>query len=119
MESKENFEWRNQNSGTNGIYEIDGANTTDGGIVIHGADLSDEIDGAYENNRICVFFIDVMEFQRQQNNGIDATHWTSNTYRAKKNYEADCIDWLAAFDGIEGIESFDGTAGFGGLKQYK
>ena len=26
-----------------GIYEIDGANTTDGGIDIHGADLPDEI----------------------------------------------------------------------------
>ena len=71
MESKENFEWRNQNSGTNGIYEIDGANTTDGGIVIHGADLYDEIDGAYENNRICVFFIHVMEFQKRNNQW----HW--------------------------------------------
>ena len=56
MESKENFEWRNQNNGTNGIYEIDGANNTDGGIDIHGADLSDEIDGTYENNRIVFFF---------------------------------------------------------------
>ena len=34
MESKENFEWRNQNNETNGIYEIDGANTTDGGSEI-------------------------------------------------------------------------------------
>ena len=50
MESKENFEWRNQNNGTNGIVEIDVANTTDGGIVIHGADLYDEIDGTYEKN---------------------------------------------------------------------
>ena len=55
MESKENFEWRNQNNGTNGIYEIDGANTTDGGIVIHGADLYDEIGGTYENKWIGVF----------------------------------------------------------------
>ena len=39
----------------NGIYKIDGANTTDGGIDIHGADLSDEVDGTYENNRIGVF----------------------------------------------------------------
>ena len=30
----------------NGIYEFDG------GIDIHGADLSDEIDGTYENDRI-------------------------------------------------------------------
>ena len=37
MKSKENLEWRNQNNGTNGIYEIDGANTTDGGSDIHGA----------------------------------------------------------------------------------
>ena len=34
----------------NGIYEFDG------GIDIHGADLSDEIDGTYENNRIVFFF---------------------------------------------------------------
>ena len=61
------MEWRNQNDGTNGIYEIDGANTTDVGIDIHEADLSDEIDGTYENNRIGVFFIDVMEFQKQNN----------------------------------------------------
>ena len=27
----------------------------EGLIYIHGADLSDSIDGAYENNRICVF----------------------------------------------------------------
>ena len=67
MESKENFEWRNQNNGTNGIYEIDGANTTDGGIVIHGADLYDEIDGTYENKRIGVFLIYVVEFQKQNN----------------------------------------------------
>ena len=66
MESKENFEWRNQNNGTNGIYEIDGANTTDGGIVIHGADLYDEIDGTYENKRK-VFLIYVVEFQKQNN----------------------------------------------------
>ena len=51
MESKR-LEWRNQNNGTNGIYEIDGASTTDGGIDIHWADLSDKIDGTYENNRI-------------------------------------------------------------------
>ena len=56
MEPKENFEWRNQNNGTNGIYEIDGANTTDEGIDNHGSDLSDEIDGTYENNRISVLF---------------------------------------------------------------
>ena len=31
------LEWRNQNNGTNGIYEIDGANTTDEGSDIHGA----------------------------------------------------------------------------------
>ena len=36
-------------------------------IYIHGADLSDSIDGAYENNRICVFFIHVMEFQKRNN----------------------------------------------------
>ena len=36
-------------------------------IYIHGADLSDSIDGAYENNRICVFFIPVMEFQKRNN----------------------------------------------------
>ena len=45
----------NQNNGTNGIYEINGAKTTDGGIEIHGAGLFDEIDGTYENNRIGVF----------------------------------------------------------------
>ena len=39
----------------------------EGLIYIHGADLSDSIDGAYENNRICVFFIHVMEFQKQNN----------------------------------------------------
>ena len=39
----------------------------EGLIYIHGADLSDEIDGASENNRICVFFIDVMEFQKRNN----------------------------------------------------
>ena len=55
MESKENFEWQNQNNGTNGIYEIDGANTTDRGIVIHGADLYDDIYGTYGNKRIGVF----------------------------------------------------------------
>ena len=49
------MEWRNQNNGTNGIYEIDGANTTEGGIDIHGADFSDEIDRTYENHRIGVF----------------------------------------------------------------
>ena len=38
------LEWRNQNNGSNGVYEIDGINTTDGEIDIHGADLSDEID---------------------------------------------------------------------------
>ena len=57
MESKDNFEWRNQNNCTNGIYEIDGANTTDGGIVIHGADLYDEIDGTYENKRKVFFYL--------------------------------------------------------------
>ena len=31
------------------MYEIDGASTTDGGIDIHWADLSDKIDGTYEN----------------------------------------------------------------------
>ena len=36
---KESEQWH----GTNGIYEIDGAKTTDGGIDIHGADLPDEI----------------------------------------------------------------------------
>ena len=66
MDSKENFERQNQNNGTNGIYEIDGANTTDGGIVIHGADLYDEIDGTYENKRK-VFLIYVVEFQKQNN----------------------------------------------------
>ena len=55
MESKENFEWRKQNNCTNGIYEIDGANTTGGGIVIHGADLYDEIYETYGNKRIGVF----------------------------------------------------------------
>ena len=55
MDSKENFERQNQNNGTNGIFEIDGANTTDGGIVIHGTNLYDEIDGTYENKRR-VFF---------------------------------------------------------------
>ena len=39
----------------------------EGLIYIHGADLSDSIDGAYENNRICVFFIHVMEFQKRNN----------------------------------------------------
>ena len=39
-------------------------------IYIHGADLSDSIDGAYENNRICVF-IHVMEFQKRNNQW----HW--------------------------------------------
>ena len=37
----------------------------EGLIYIHGADLSDEIDGTYENDRICVFFIDVIEFQKR------------------------------------------------------
>ena len=37
----------------------------EGLIYIHGANLSDGIDGAYENNRIHVFFIDVMEFQKR------------------------------------------------------
>ena len=60
MELKANFEWRNQNNGTNGIYVIDG------GIVIHGADLYDEIDGTYENKRK-VFLIYVVEFQKQNN----------------------------------------------------
>ena len=45
---KKRLEWRNQNNGTNGIYEIDGASTTDGGIDIHWDDLSDKIDGTYE-----------------------------------------------------------------------
>ena len=46
-------------------FKIDGANTTDGGIDTHGDDLSDEIDGTYENDRKGVFFlIDVMEFQK-------------------------------------------------------
>ena len=76
MESKENFEWRNQNNGTNGIYEIDGANTTDGGIDTHGADLSGEIDGTYENNRMGVFFIDITEFQKQNNQW----HWRYSLY---------------------------------------
>ena len=58
MEPKENFEWRNQNNGTNGIYEIDGANTTDRGIDIHKAD---EMDWVYEQKKDS-FFIDVMEF---------------------------------------------------------
>ena len=35
---KKRLEWRNQNNGTNGIYEIDGANTTDGGIDFQGAE---------------------------------------------------------------------------------
>ena len=39
----------------------------EGLIYIHGADLSDSIDGAYANNRICVFFIQVMEFQKRNN----------------------------------------------------
>ena len=43
VDEMEGKDWRNQNNGTNGIYEIDGANTTDGGIDIHGADLPDEI----------------------------------------------------------------------------
>ena len=72
---KENFEWRNQNNGTNGIYEIDGANTTDGGIVIHGADLYDEIDGTYENSWVGEIFL-LMEwnFRNEVSNGIDAIH---------------------------------------------
>ena len=68
---RQRLKWRNQNNGTDGIYEIHGANTTDGEIDIHGADLSDEIDGTYENDRICVFFIDVMEFQKRN----DQWHW--------------------------------------------
>ena len=36
---RKRLEWRNQNNGTNGIYEIDGANTTDGGSDIHEADF--------------------------------------------------------------------------------
>ena len=43
----------------------------EGLIYIHGADLSDSIDGAYENNRICVFFIHVIEFQKRNNQW----HW--------------------------------------------
>ena len=39
----------------------------EGLIYIHGADLSNSIDGAYENDRIGVFFIDVMEFQKRNN----------------------------------------------------
>ena len=49
---RKRLEWKNQNNGTNGIHEIDGASTTDGVIDIHWADLSDKIDGTYENNRI-------------------------------------------------------------------
>ena len=52
MEWKENIWMKESNNGTNGIYEIAGANTTDGGIDIHWADLSDKIDGTYENNRL-------------------------------------------------------------------
>ena len=66
MESKEKIGMKESE---NGIYEIDGANTTDGGFDIHGAD---EIDGTYENNRIGVFFIGVME--NKIIDGIDATH---------------------------------------------
>ena len=74
------MEWRNQNNGTNGIHEIDGANKTDGGIDIHGADLSDESDGTYENDRVGVFFINVMESQKRNNQ----SHSTNNTYGAKR-----------------------------------
>ena len=35
--------------------------------LIFMADLSDKIDGSYENSRIGVFFIDVMEFQKRNN----------------------------------------------------
>ena len=66
-ESKAKIEMKESEHGTDGIYEIHGANTTNGEIDIHGADLSDEIDGTYENNRIGVFFIDVMEFQKRNN----------------------------------------------------
>ena len=34
-----NIGMTNQNNGSNGIYEIDGANTTDWGSDIHGADF--------------------------------------------------------------------------------
>ena len=65
MESKEKIEMKESEQCTNGIYEIDGANISDGGIDIHGADLSDEIDGTYVHNKIGAFLIDVMEFQKQ------------------------------------------------------
>ena len=62
LDGIEGKDWnrRSQNNGTDGIYEIHGANTTDGEIDIH-----DEIDGTYENYTICVFFIDVIEFQKR------------------------------------------------------
>ena len=50
--SKERLKRRNQNNGTNKIYEIDGANTTDGLIFMFIYD----IDGTYENNGVGVFF---------------------------------------------------------------
>ena len=46
---------KNWNDGINGSYEIDGANTTDGGIDTHGADISGVIDRTYANNRMGVF----------------------------------------------------------------
>ena len=49
MELKERLERRNQNNGTNKIYEIDDANTTDGLIFMF-------IYGTYENNGVGVFF---------------------------------------------------------------
>ena len=67
LDGIEGKDWnrRSQNNGTDGIYESDGESTTDGWIYTHGADLSDEIDGTYENDRKGVFFlIDVMKFQK-------------------------------------------------------
>ena len=79
----------------------------EGLIYIHGADLSDSIDGAYENNRICVFSFIWWNFRNEIIHGIVATHWINIVYGAKRIYEVDCInyiDWRVVVDGIDGIE---------------
>ena len=56
------MEGKDLNEGIRTMALMEFMKLMEGLIYIHGADLSDSIDGAYENNRICVFFIHVMEF---------------------------------------------------------
>ena len=71
---------------TNGIYEIDGANISDGGIDIHGADLSDEIDGLD-----CIAgTIQLLELDGNNwmigNDGTDGTDWAETINGADRTY---------------------------------